>query len=169
MSHNPRYKVGDTVFYPSAGVGIIEAIEDVFLTGERERCFVIRIQESQVTIKVPQTNMSRNGIRPLLEGRKIKELFKVLSGSCQRRATGNLAERCKGIAHKINAGSPMELGEVVRDLTHWKTLSGLSFDETRLLETASNYLSRELASVEGISPEDAIEKIRQQISVTETA
>ncbi len=166
MNPSPRYKIGDTVFYPSAGVGVIESIEDIFLTGQSERCFVIRIHESQVTIKVPQMNMTKNGIRPLLEGKKIKELFKVLAAACQRRATGNLTERCKGIAHKINAGSPIELGEVVRDLTHWKVTSGLSFDETRLLETASNYLSRELASVEGISQEDAYQRIRSQIEVS---
>ncbi len=166
MSLSPRYKVGDTVFYPSAGVGVIEAVEDLFLTGKQERCFVIRIHESHVTIKVPQANMANNGIRPLLEGKRIKELFKVLSAASQRRATGNLTERCKGIAHKINAGSPIELGEVVRDLTHWKVTSGLSFDETRLLETASNYLSRELATVEGISTEDAYARIRSQIEVS---
>jgi RNA polymerase-interacting CarD/CdnL/TRCF family regulator len=60
----------------------------------------------------------------------------------------------------------MELGEVVRDLTHWKTQTGLSFDETRLLETASNFLSRELASVKGITPEAAYESIRSQIEIS---
>jgi len=165
MNQNPRFKVGDAVFYPAAGVGMIEAVEDLFLTGRRERCFVIRVHESNVTIKVPQANMAKNGIRPLLEGRKLKELFKVLSSRCQRRASGNLAERCRGLAQRVHGGSPLDLGEVVRDLTHWKMETGLSFDEMRLLETASNYLCQEIATVEGISPDEALGRIQQHIGI----
>ena len=166
MSQNPRFKVGDTVFYPAAGVGVIEAVEDLFLTGRREHCFVIRIHESNVTIKVPQTNMARNGIRPLLASRELKELFKILAGRCQRRASGNLLERCRELGQKVQGGVPFDLGEVVRDLTHWKAQTGLSFDELRLLETACKYLCQEIAAVEGISSEDAYDRIQQQIGLT---
>ncbi len=166
MNQNPRFKVGDTVFYPAAGVGLIEAVEDLFLTGRRERCFVIRIHESNVTIKVPQANMARNGIRPLLASRELKDLFKILAGRCQRRASGNLLERCRELGQKVQGGSPTDLGEVVRDLTHWKSQTGLSFDELRLLETACKYLCQEIAAVEGISPEDAYDRIQQQIGLT---
>ncbi len=165
MNQNPRFKVGDAVFYPAAGVGMIEAIEELFLTGRRERCFVIRVQENNVTIKVPQANMAKNGIRPLLDDRKLKDLFKVLGSGSQRRTGGNLAERCRGLAQKVQSGLPMELGEVVRDLTHWKTQTGLSFDEMRLLETACNYLCQEIAIVEGISVDDAFDLIHQQIGI----
>ena len=75
-----------------------------------------------------------------------------------------LPDQALDYATKINR--LMQQPEVVRDLTHWKVTSGLSFDETRLLETASNYLSRELATVEGISTEDAYARIRSQIEVT---
>ncbi len=165
MNQNPRFKVGDTVFYPAAGVGVIEAVEDLFLTGQRERCFVIRIHESNVTIKVPQVNMARNGIRPLLANKELKELFKILAGRCQRRASGNLIERCRELGQKVQGGSPFDLGVVVRDLTHWKSETGLSFDELRLLETASKYLCQEIAAVEGISSDDAFDRIQQQIGL----
>ncbi|MDA8419790.1 MAG: hypothetical protein M0039_00840 [Pseudomonadota bacterium] len=166
MSQNPRFKVGDAVFYPAAGVGIIESLEDLYLTGQRERCFVIRIRESNVMIKVPQANMARNGIRPLLATRELKELFRVLAARCQRRASGNLLERRRELGQKVQGGAPFDLCEVVRDLTHWKSQTGLSFDELRLLETACKYLCQEIASVEGISIEDAYDRIQQQIGVT---
>jgi len=166
MVRRTAFKVGDAVFYPSAGVGLIEREEDVFLTGEHERCFVIRILESDATIKVPHANMERNGIRPLLPRKKIKDLFKVLSSSGRRRVTaGNPTERCRELARKVNAGSCLEIGEVVRDLMHWKSQSNLSFEEVRLLQTGCNHLAREVAIATGISPEDAIHKIREQIGV----
>jgi CarD family transcriptional regulator len=166
MARKTAFKVGDAVFYPSAGVGIIEGEEDVFLAGEHERCFVIRILESDATIKIPHANLERSGIRPLLHRKKIKDLFRVLSSSGRGRVTaGNPAERCRELARKINAGSCLEIGEVVRDLMHWKRQSNLSFEEVRLLQTGCNHLAREVAIAAGISPEDAIHKIREQIGI----
>jgi CarD family transcriptional regulator len=164
MAKRPRFKVGDTVFYPSAGVGAIDAVEDIYLSGKLETCFVIRIQDTQMTVKVPQTNVEKSGIRPLLDSKKLKELFKVLSAKGKRRVTGgNWAERCKDIERRINSGSCMELGEVVRDLTRWKKQSGLSFEESMLLETANSYLAREIAAIQGIATEAARDRIRSYI------
>ena len=166
MARKSGYKVGDAVFYPAAGVGVIESQEDVFLTGKIEPCFVIRILESGATIKVPRANMEPNGIRPLLDGKKVKDLFKVLSGSGKSRSTvGNQMERCRELSRKVNAGSCMEIGEVVRDLLRWKSQKSLSFEEVRLLQTGCNHLAREVAVVTGISPEDAIHRIREQVGV----
>ncbi len=164
MAKRPRFKVGDTVFYPSAGVGAIDAVEDIYLSGKLETCFVIRIQDTQMTVKVPQTNVEKSGIRPLLDSKKLKELFKVLSAKGKRRVTGgNWAERCKDSERRINSGSCMELGEVVRDLTRWKKQSGLSFEESMLLETANSYLAREVAAVQGIATEAARDRILSYI------
>jgi CarD family transcriptional regulator len=166
MAQKSGYKVGDAVFYPAAGVGVIESQEDMILTAKIEPCFVIRILESGATIKVPLANMESNGIRPLLDGKKVKDLFKVLSDSGKSRSTvGNQMERCRELARKVNAGSCMEIGEVVRDLLRWKTQKSLSFEEVRLLQTGCNHLAREVAVVTGISPEDAIHRIREQVGV----
>ena len=111
-----KLKPGDTIFYPSAGVGVIEAVEDVYLSGRLEKCYVIRIPETQMTVKVPKTNVQKSGIRPLLDGKRIKELFKILAAESGKKVTGgNWAERCKEIERRINTGSCLELGEVVRD------------------------------------------------------
>jgi CarD family transcriptional regulator, regulator of rRNA transcription len=164
MAKRPRFKVGDTVFYPSAGVGVILAVEDIYLSDQVESCFVIRIQDTQMTVKVPRSNLERSGIRPLLDGRKLKELFKILAAKSKRRVTGgNWAERCKDIERRINSGSCLELGEVVRDLTRWKKQSGLSFEESMLLETANSYLAREVAAVQGIAPDAARVRILSYI------
>lgn len=155
-----KFKVGDSIFYPSAGVGVIKALEDVITGGELEPCYVISFPEAKMVIKIPKGNIEKNGIRPLLDTRKLKELFKILSSRSRRRATtGNWAERCKQLERKINSGSHLELGEVVRDLARWKKQSGLSFEESMLFETACGYLVREVAAVQGIGPEVARDRI----------
>lgn len=166
MARKSTFKIGDAVFYPSAGVGIIEKQEDVFLTGKQERCFVIRILESGAIIKVPRTNIEKNGIRPILDGKKIKDLYKVLASAGRRRSNaGNPAERARELSRKINCGSCMEIGEVVRDLMRWKSETSLSFEEVRLLQTGFSHLAREVAVATGISPEDAVHRIREQVGV----
>lgn len=155
-----RFKVGDTIFYPSAGIGEIKAVEDVVTGGQLETCYVIAFPESKMVIKIPTANIEKNGIRPILNSRKLKELFKILSSRGGRRVnTTNWTERCKQIERKINSGSHLELGEVVRDLAHWKKKSGLSFEESMLFETACGYLVREVAAVQGIGPDAARDRI----------
>jgi len=65
----------------------------------------------------------------------------------------------------VNYGSCMEIGEVVRDLMRWKKQSNLSFEEIRLLQTGCNHLAQEVAMATGITPEDAITRIREQVGV----
>lgn len=158
------FKVGDAVFYPAAGVGHIERIEEIYIGGQWESCFVIRIQANQVTIKVPQSNMSSSGVRPLLTGKRLKELFRILAAESGQRVTGgNSAEYYKSLERKINGGTCMELGEVVRDLTRQKKNGHLSFDEARILETASSFLSTEISIIEGIPQRTAFDQIRTHI------
>jgi len=166
MAKRPKFKVGQTVFYPSAGVGVIEAVEEIYLAGAMQCCYVIRVPETHMVVKVPVERAEKSGVRPLLDARKLKELFKILGARSRKRVTGgNWTERCKVIERKINSGSYVELGEVVRDLMRWKKRSGLSFEESLLLETASGYLAREIAAVQGIGMDDARSRISTSIGV----
>ena len=160
------FKLGDAVFYPAAGVGRIEAVEDIFIGGQFDSCYVIRIRDSGMVVKVPLQSIHKTGIRPLVNCKKLKDLYKVLSSKPARRVTGgNWTERCKELERKINKGSCLELGEVVRDLLRWKNQSGLSFEEAMLLETARAHLANEVAIVQGIAPEAAANKILNQVGV----
>lgn len=166
MAKRAKFKVGDSVFYPSAGVGVIEAVEEIYLGGTMQCCYVIRVPETHMVVKVPVERAEKSGIRPLLDARKLKELFKILGSRSRKRVTGgNWTERCKEIERKINSGSFVELGEVVRDLMRWKKRSGLSFEESLLLETASGYLAREVALVQGIGMDDARSRISTYIGI----
>jgi CarD family transcriptional regulator len=119
-----------------------------------------------MTVKVPQGNVRRSGLRPLLSGRKLKELYRILAAKGNRRVTGgNWTDRCRELERKINSGSCLALGEVVRDLMRWKKASGLSFEESMLLKTASNFLANEVAAIQGIEPETAIDRIRSYVEV----
>ncbi len=165
MPKKAKFKTGDAVFYPSAGVGIIDSIEDIFISGQADPFYVIKIIESGMIVKVPAATATNTGIRPLVGPRKIKEVQRVLADKHTRRVTGgNWTERCKEIERRINQGDTFVLAAVVRDLLRWKGQTGLSFEESMLLETASNYLSFELATVQKTQPEHAYQEVVKQVN-----
>jgi len=169
MPKKPKFKTGDAVFYPSAGVGMIESIEDVYISGKADPFFVIRIIESGMIVKIPANNAGNTGIRPLVGPRKMKEVHRVLADKHGKRVTGgNWTERCRDIERRINQGDTYELAAVVRDLLRWKQQTGLSFEESMLLETASNYLCFEIATVQKIQPEQAYQDVLKHIGKVES-
>lgn len=164
MARKAKLKIGDAVFYPSAGVGLIESTEDVYISGQAQEFFVIKIIESGMLVKVPSANASSSGLRPLIGPRKIKEVQRVLADKNARRVTGgNWTERCKDLERRINQGDTFELAAVVRDLLRWKGQTGLSFEESMLLETASNYLAYEIATVQKVQPETAYQDLVKHV------
>ena len=158
-----EFKVGDHIFYPGAGVGRIDAEEDIYVSDRWERCFVIRICDNPLTIKLPHGSVARSGMRPLLACNKLQDLFEVLAGKTGARTGSNWTEHYKDLERKINSGSCIQLGEVVRDLMRQRKRHGLSFEEARLLETSCAYLANELATIEGIPAPAAAARIREQV------
>ncbi len=165
MKKECEFEVGQDVFYPSAGVGVIEAMEEVVFGVEHELCYVIRIPENRVTIKVPKTKAVSNGLRPLLRGKDVKDLLEVLADKSSARPSGHWAEHYKDLERRIQSGGVLQVGSAVRDLMRLKAGAGLSFEEARLLEMADGYLARELAAVQGVSVEAARDLIRSSIGV----
>ena len=60
---------------------------------------------------------------------------------------------------KINSGDPVSIAEVVRDLHRNAMQPDPSYSERRIYETALDRLARELASVERIALEAAMQKV----------
>jgi len=158
------FQVGQDVFYPTAGVGVIEAMEEIVVGAEHELCYVIRIPENQIMIKVPKTKALKNGLRPLLEGAEIRDLMRILGEKSGVRQTGHWADHCKDLGRRIQVGEALVVGAAVRDLTRLKANHGLSFEEARLLEVAYGYLTREVAAVEKVTLAAAGDMIRASIA-----
>lgn len=161
-----EFKVGQDVFYPTAGVGVIEAMEELVYGTAHELCYVIRIPHNHITIRVPREKAVNNGLRPLLQGKQIKDLLRVLGEKSSERPVGHWADHYKELERRIQSGCCLEVGAAVRDLVRLKAGHGLSFEEARLLEIASGYLVRELAVVEGVTLVAAQELIHASITAS---
>lgn len=159
-----EFKIGQGVFYPTAGVGVIDGVEELIFGAEREMCYVIHIPHNHITIRVPKSKAVHNGLRALLQTQEVAELLQVLGEKSRVRPSGHWADHYKDLERRIQSGCCLEVGAAVRDLTRLKAGHGLSFEEARLLELASGYLEQELAVVEGIGLGAAQDLIRSAIA-----
>ncbi|MCX7781400.1 MAG: CarD family transcriptional regulator [Negativicutes bacterium] len=140
--------VGDRVVYPSYGAGVIEAIEEHTVLGERHNYYVLTIPYGGMKVMIPLEKVESVGLREVITEVDIPRVVEILrtppsqyNVSWNRRFHLNMA--------KVKSGSIFEVAEVVRNLTLQDRVKRLSTGERRLLETARQILISELVLVCG--------------------
>lgn len=138
--------VGDRVVYPMHGAGIIEAVEEHEVMGERREYFILTMPYGGMRVMIPLDNVEHVGLREVICETEVDDVFCTLRmtppQSCvnwNRRFNINLA--------KIKSGDIHEVAEVVRNLTVQDRIKKLSTGERRLLDTARQILVSELVLV----------------------
>ena len=69
------YNVGDKIFYPRHGAGIIKAIEQIEIDGTEREYYVIHIPIRKMNVKIPAKRIEKLDIRPVVSKAKLKKLF----------------------------------------------------------------------------------------------
>ena len=138
--------VGDRVVYPMHGAGIIEAVEEHEVMGERREYFILTMPYGGMRVMIPLDNVEHVGLREVICEAEVDNVFCTLrmtpAQACvnwNRRFNINLA--------KIKSGDIHEVAEVVRNLTIQDRAKKLSTGERRLLDTARQILVSELVLV----------------------
>ena len=128
------------------GAGIIEAVEEHEVMGERREYFILTMPCGGMRVMIPLDNVEHVGLRGVIGEAEVDEVFCTLrmapSQPCanwNRRFNINLA--------KIKSGNIHEVAEVVRNLTIQDRIKKLSTGERRLLDTARQILVSELVLV----------------------
>ena len=138
--------VGDKVVYPMHGAGIIEAVEEHEVMGERREYFILTMPCGGMRVMIPLDNVEHVGLREVICETEVDQVFCTLRTASpqpcinwNRRFNINLA--------KIKSGNIHEVAEVVRNLTIQDRTKKLSTGERRLLDTARQILVSELVLV----------------------
>lgn len=140
------FGVGDKAYYPVHGVAQVTALETRDIGGHKISVYVLKIMESGLKIIVPQNNADTVGLRSLISGDEIDEVFAILKSKEVARDSQTWNRRHREYMEKIKTGSAFEIAEVLRDLCLLRTSKDLSFGEKRMLETARGLLVKEIAS-----------------------
>jgi len=141
-----EFSIGDKVMYPSRGAGRIIGVEHQELVDGFEHYYVIRIHSKGLTLRVPMRKVRELGVRPVMPREKLARVWDILKSAPQHLAE-DFKERQEQIRQKLQAGSPLAIAEVIRDLTWREQYAYLTKADSELLARGRQLLADEMALV----------------------
>ena len=160
MATKSEFKTGDFVVYPTHGVGKITGVETQEIAGQSLKLFVIEFDKEKMTLRVPVTKANTSGLRRLSTRKIMDSAMKTLRGRSRVKRT-MWSRRAQEYEAKINSGDPVSIAEVVRDLHRNAGQPDQSYSERQIYQAAFERLVRELAAVEKINEDQAVEKLEK--------
>lgn len=152
-----EFKVGESVVYPSHGVGKIISIESQMIVGTEIQVYVVSFPQDKMTLKVPVNRAAICGLRTLVSKGDLSNIYTTLQ-SKPEQGSKMWSRRAQGYEGKINSGNIVAVAEVVRDI--YQNIDGdCSYSERTIYESALNRLAGEIAALENINREEAITKL----------
>lgn len=157
------YKIGDKVVYPMHGAGVIEAIEEKEVLGEKRQYYILRLPVGDMKVMIPINSKSTcngTGLREVIDDAGVQQVMNIL-GEDSSAVSGNWNRRYRANLEKIKSGDVYKVAEVVRNLFKRDKEKGLSSGERKMLESARQILLSELVlatEVEEDKAQSLIEK-----------
>ena len=158
---NPKkneFKVGETVVYPKHGVGEIINIESMEIASIKTMFYVVKMEQSKLTIRVPLDKQEEVGLRKIASKKVIESVFDVLKLKPKIKRI-MWSRRAQEYDAKIFSGDPIKIAEVVRDLFRKTSQAEQSYSERQMFQVAIERLAREVAAVEKTDYFQSTEKI----------
>lgn len=155
-----EFKVGDTVVYPSHGVGKIVLIESQMIVGMEHKFYVVTFDKDKMTLKVPMNRAEKAGLRQLSSNDDISKALDTLKGKA-KAAKGMWSKRAQEYEAKINSGDVVQISEVLRDLHRNVDDPSRSYSERVIYESAFQRFINEYSAATSVSVEDASAKVKE--------
>lgn len=140
------FKVGDKVVYPMHGAGVIEAIEEREILGQKRKYYIMRFPLGNMKVMLPLESEETVGLREVIDEKGVQKVFKILKEETKDDEE-NWTRRCRANLEKIRSGNIYEVARVVNLLTRREHDKGLSTGERKMLDNARQILISELAMV----------------------
>ncbi|MFT9846724.1 CarD family transcriptional regulator [Aneurinibacillus sp. REN35] len=154
------FQIGDKIVYPMHGAGVIEAIEEKEILGEKQQYYIIQMPIGNMQVMIPIGNVSNLGIRSVVDQHTMEEALSVFHhGETDSELPWNQQYRAN--IDKIKNGDVQEGAEVVRDLLRRKQKKALNTSENSMLHNAKRILISELVLVTGVTESQANDLLDQ--------
>jgi len=157
-----EFSVGDHVVYPAHGVGQVQGIETQEVAGLSLEVYVITFEHEKMTLRVPTGKARSSGLRSLAEGNVVNQALTTLKGRARVKRT-MWSRRAQEYEAKINSGDLISIAEVVRDLHRTESQPEQSYSERQLYESALDRMAREVAAIERIDRDAAINLLNKSL------
>ena len=154
------FRVGEAVYHPNNGAGIIANLQDMPAMDEPQQCYKIRILgKTKTMVMVPVQKAEEIGLRRAVAKSDVKEVLDILSSEPTNLPKQH-KRRYKVCNDKLDTGDTEKIAEVLRDLT-WRRIQEekLNVPGRRIFNRGMKLLTGELAVSQGITLQSAEEQI----------
>ena len=159
----PDFTAGDFVVYPAHGVGQVESLDIQHVSGIEIALYTIVFEKDRMRLKLPVTKAKASGLRKLSSKDRLKDALSTLQERSQTRRI-MWSRRAQEYETKINSGDPVAIAEVLRDLKKDDVDAEQSYSERQIYQAALERLAREVAAIEEIAEDQAVEKLEVVLS-----
>jgi CarD family transcriptional regulator len=149
-----EFSIGDKVMHPRFGAGTITGEAHRELVEGFEHYYVIHVAETGATAYVPIRMMEDLGVRRVMSRANFAQVFTTLQ-STPASLSSDYKERQARVQEKLETRQPIQVAEVVRDLTWHKTRKHLTQKDTTLLNYGRELLASEMALAADSEASDA--------------
>ena len=156
------FQIGDKIVYPMHGAGVIEAIEEKEILGEKQKYYVIRIPISNMEVMIPMRKMIQSRIRLIADMLTLENVLLIFQYG-ESDNTLSWKQRYTQNMEKMKTGEIQEGAEVVRDLIRRNKVRALNTSEKQMLDNAQKILISELSLIKGITENQAIELLNTKV------
>jgi CarD family transcriptional regulator len=156
------FHVGDTIVYPMQGVGVIEAIEEKEILGEKHRYYMIQMLIKEMQIMIPIDKVQKSRIRLVEDVLTLEHVLDIFQYGLTDTSL-SMKERYKINTEKLRTGNIQEGAEVVRDLMRLNKKKSLNSSEKLMLNSARKIFIGELGVIRGITENQANDLLNKSV------
>ncbi|NCU18556.1 CarD family transcriptional regulator [Pallidibacillus pasinlerensis] len=148
------FKIGERVFYPMNGVGIIEGIEEKEVLGKVQNYYLIHIPASNMNAMIPVDKAEQLGLRPITDKYTINQILSELPKK-DIEIDMPWKDKYQLIMEKIKGGDIKDNCLVYKYLTEKSKEKPLNANEKTLLTKVHSFLIKEISMSKEISENEA--------------
>lgn len=152
------YQIGEKIVYPMHGAGVVQAIEEKEILGEKQKYYVLKVPSTEIKLMVPVNTAESIGVRPVISPDDLPGIFDAVKGEIEEPCP-NWNKRYRENLSKIKTGDIVEVAKVVKSLTHRELEKPLSTCEKKLLTNARHILVSELV----MATNDEIDTVEKEV------
>ena len=153
------FHIGDKVFYPMHGAGVIKAIEEKEILGETQEYYVINIPISRMDIMIPIKKMQTSGVRSLVDWKTMKEILFDFH-HVKPHDLLPWKERYSSNMEKMKTGDVHDSTEIIRDLLFCSKEKTLNSSEKQMLNQARRNVISELTLITELTENQAADLLK---------
>lgn len=148
------FEIGEKIFYPMFGAGIVEAIEEKEILGIKQLYYILNMTLSNLQVMIPTSNMVHLEIREVVDSSILENALAIFhSGKPNITEDSKLRQRIH--MDKMKSGDVYEGVQVICDLMSLNKKKKLGSADKIMLDKARQMLISELALVKGLNQQQA--------------